>query len=76
MSEAALLRDIVFVFQNIEGEVIRYDSKKEAYKIDEKVRVECLDPQYLHTPNLLIMYMNVTGLSNYQTSLVAMLVYV
>ncbi len=35
--EAVLLRDIIFAFQNIDGEVIRFDSKQEAYRIDEKV---------------------------------------
>ena len=35
--EAVLLRDIVYVFQNIDGEIICYDSKQEAYRIDDKV---------------------------------------
>ena len=39
VSEAVLLRDIIFVFQGIEGEVLRYDIKQEAYRIDEKVSV-------------------------------------
>ena len=39
ISEAVLLRDVIFVFQGIEGEVLRYDIKQEAYRIDEKVSV-------------------------------------
>ena len=39
VTEASLLRDIIFVFQNIEGDYIHFDRKQEAYRIDEKVRL-------------------------------------
>jgi len=42
ITEAALLRDIIFVFQNIEGDHIHFDSKQEAYRVDEKVSKYCL----------------------------------
>ena len=37
VSEAALLRDVLFVFQNIDGDFIHFDSKQEAFRIDSKV---------------------------------------
>ena len=37
MSQAALLRDVIFVLQGIEGEYIRFDTKEEAYRIDKTV---------------------------------------
>ena len=35
--ESELLRDIVFVFQNIEGEHIHYNRGQDAFRLDEKV---------------------------------------
>ena len=40
MSEATLLRDILFVFQGIEGKWMHYNQKEDAYRIDEKVHVQ------------------------------------
>ena len=37
ISEANLLRDILFVFQGIEGKWMHYNQKEDAYRIDEKV---------------------------------------
>lgn len=39
VSEAILLREIIFVFQGIEGKLIRLDSASDAYRIDPKVGV-------------------------------------
>ena len=37
VSEASLLRDVLFVFQNIDGKFIHFDSKEDAFRIDSKV---------------------------------------
>ena len=34
-----LVRDLIFVFQNIEGEYIHYDSIEDAYRLDKKVNL-------------------------------------
>ena len=40
VSEATLLRDILFVFQGIEGKWMHYNQKEDAYRIDDKVFLE------------------------------------
>ena len=35
--EANLLRDLLYVFQGIDGHVIRYDASSDHYLIDKKV---------------------------------------
>ena len=37
VSEAALLRDVLFVFQNIDGRYVHFDSKQDAFRISDKV---------------------------------------
>ena len=39
ISEAALLRDIIYIFQGIEGKVIKFDQANDAYRIDPKLGV-------------------------------------
>ena len=39
VSEAALLRDIIYIFQGIEGKVIKLDQADDAYRIDSKLGV-------------------------------------
>lgn len=39
VSEAALLREIIYIFQGIEGKVIRLDQTNDAYRIDSKLGV-------------------------------------
>ena len=39
VSEAVLLREVIFVFQGIEGKLIKLDSSTDAYRIDPKVGV-------------------------------------
>ena len=39
VTEAALLRDIIFVFQGIEGKYIKYDQSSDSYRIDNKLGV-------------------------------------
>jgi hypothetical protein len=37
ISEPALLRDIMFIFQGIDGTYIRFDPEADAYVIDDTV---------------------------------------
>lgn len=39
VSEAALLREIIYIFQGIEGKVIKLDQSNDAYRIDSKLGV-------------------------------------
>ena len=39
VTEQSLLRDILYVFQGIEGKMIRYDEKSEGYRIDSMIGV-------------------------------------
>jgi len=39
--ESVILREIIFVFQGIEGKYIRYDATKDRFSIDSKVRIYC-----------------------------------
>ena len=39
LSESVLVRDLIFVFQNIEGEHIHYDSKDDAFRLDKTVSI-------------------------------------
>lgn len=39
VSEAALLREIIYIFQGIEGKVIKLDQSSDAYRIDSKLGV-------------------------------------
>ena len=39
VSEAALLREIIYIFQGIEGKVIKLDQTNDAYRIDSKLGV-------------------------------------
>ena len=39
ISEAALLRDIIYIFQGIEGKVIKFDQANDAYRVDPKLGV-------------------------------------
>lgn len=38
VSEAALVRDILYVFQGIDGKFIKMSAQDNGYKIDSKVR--------------------------------------
>lgn len=38
VSEAALVRDILYVFQGIDGKFIKMSAQENCYKIDSKVR--------------------------------------
>ena len=49
VSESALLRDVLFVFQNIDGNFIHFDSKQDAFRIDSKVHVHVRKVQYTCT---------------------------
>ena len=37
VTEGALLRDLIFVFQNIDGQYIQFDSHKDTFRISSKV---------------------------------------
>lgn len=39
VSEATLLREIIYIFQGIEGKIIKLDQSNDAYRIDSKVGV-------------------------------------
>ena len=39
VSEAILLREIIYIFQGIEGKVIKLDQSNDAYRIDSKLGV-------------------------------------
>jgi hypothetical protein len=38
-SEAALLRDVIFALQGIDGQYLRYDSKSESFYFVQTVRI-------------------------------------
>ncbi len=42
------MRDLIFVFQNIEGEHIHYDSKEDAFRLDKKVSIYTLENDYAY----------------------------
>ena len=37
VTEGALLRDLIFVFQNIDGQYIHFDSNQDAFRLSSKV---------------------------------------
>ena len=37
VTEGALLRDLIFVFQNIDGQYIQFDSHQDAFRLSSKV---------------------------------------
>ena len=37
VTEGALLRDLIFVFQNIDGQYIQFDSNQDAFRLSSKV---------------------------------------
>ena len=37
VTEGALLRDLIFVFQNINGQYIQFDSHQDAFRLSNKV---------------------------------------
>ena len=39
VSERDLLRDLLFVFEGIEGKIIKMDKIKDGYEIDSKVSI-------------------------------------
>ena len=39
VTEGALLRDLIFVFQNIDGQYIQFDSHQDAFRLTKKVHV-------------------------------------
>lgn len=38
LPESVLLRELVYVFQGIEGKYIKYDAMREGFRIDSKVQ--------------------------------------
>lgn len=40
VTEKMLIRDVLFIFQGIEGKIIKMDSSKDGYRLDPKVRLE------------------------------------
>ncbi len=44
VSEAALVRDILYVFQGIDGKFIKMSAQDNCYKIDSKVREPASGP--------------------------------
>ena len=44
VSEAALVRDILYVFQGIDGKFIKMSAQDNCYKIDSKVREPATSP--------------------------------
>lgn len=38
ITEKSLIRDVLFIFQGIEGKIIKMDSNKDGYRLDPKVR--------------------------------------
>lgn len=49
VSEAALVRDILYVFQGIDGKFIKMSGQENCYKIDSKVCEPTLSPAQLIT---------------------------
>lgn len=43
VTEKVLIRELLFVFQGIEGKIIKMDANKDGYKLDPKVRIQDLD---------------------------------
>lgn len=43
VTEKVLIRELLFVFQGIEGKIIKMDANKDGYKLDPKVRIQCFD---------------------------------
>lgn len=39
ITEKSLIRDVLFIFQGIEGKIIKMDSNKDGYRLDPKVRL-------------------------------------
>lgn len=40
LTEAALLRDLIFVFQNIDGEYITFNKTEDAFRLSNKVGLQ------------------------------------
>jgi len=48
LTEAIVLKEVIFAFQGITGNVIRYDAGKDSFIVDSKVRhMNALTPQVL-----------------------------
>ena len=42
VTEGAILRDLIFVFQNIDGQYIQFDSHRDTFKLTNKVNFSSL----------------------------------
>lgn len=40
VTEKSLIRDVLFIFQGIEGKIIKMDSNKDGYRLDPKVKLK------------------------------------
>ena len=40
VTEKNLIRDVLFIFQGIEGNIIKMDSNKDGYRLDPKVKLK------------------------------------